>query len=241
MPEPFDPTIIIFAVLTLFVLYKLRSVLGTRNGVERRPPEPLARRVQDRQTPPTPANESNVIRMPGASAPQAAGVARANEPAADRWAAWATEKAWPGLDAIAAADASFTPRDFLGGAGSAYEMIVTAFASGDLVTLGRLLDTDVFESFETSIKARQAAGRKTETTFVSLDKATIDDAALRGLNAQISVRFLSKIITATRDAAGAVVDGSADRTIDMVDLWTFARPIASRDPNWKLIATETAH
>lgn len=242
MHEPFDPTIIIFAVLTLFVLYKLRSVLGSRNEIDRRPPEPLARRADDRRPPsPAAANDSNVIRLPNASSPPAGSPPRPSATPADRWSASASEKAWPGLDAILAADASFSARDFLGGAGAAYEMIVVAFAAGDLTTLRRLLDDEVFESFEASIKARQAAGRKAETTFVSLDKTSIDDAALRGGAAQISVRFLSKIISATRDASGAVVEGSADRIIDMVDLWTFSRPVASRDPNWKLIATETAH
>ncbi len=237
MQDPFDPTIIVFAVIALFVLYKLRSVLGTRGGVEPRPPAPVVRPAGDRGAP-APANESNVIRLPNVNSPQQPQPAPSP---VDRWAGVASEKAWPGLDAIAAADSTFAGPSFLAGATAAYEMIVLAFASGDLVTLRRLLENEVFDSFEGSIKARAAAGQRIETTFVSMDKATIDDAALRGPNAQISVRFLSKIISATRDSLGNVVEGSAERTIDMVDLWTFARPVASRDPNWKLIATETAH
>ena len=239
MHETFDPTIIIFAVLAIFVLYKLRSVLGTRTGNERRPPEPVARtRGSDAGAPGKPS-ESNDIRMPGATATPPA--ARVEMKPADVWGPFAAEKAWPGLEAIANADPGFSAKDFLAGAGSAYEMIVVAFAAGDLSTLKNLLEKDVYESFEGSIKARQAAGHRVETTFVSLDKATIDDAQLRGPSAQVSVRFLSKLITATLDHADAVVDGAPDRTVDMVDLWTFARPISSRDPNWKLIATETAH
>ncbi len=239
MSEPFDPTIIIFAVLAIFVLYKLRSVLGTRTGNER-PPEAMPRqRATDPGAPAAPA-ESNVVRLPGAAITMPAARPEPVKPA-DRWGAFASEKAWAGLDSIVAADAGFSPAEFLAGAGAAYEMIVVAFAKGDLATLGRLLEKDVLDSFEGSIKARQAAGRRVETTFVSLDKATIDDAQLRGPNAQISVRFLSKLITATLDQSGAVVDGASDKTVDMVDLWTFARPVSSRDPNWKLIATETAH
>ena len=233
----FDPSILIFAVLAVFVLYKLRSVLGTRTGAERPPREG----VRGAAPPPPTAGESNVIRLPGATISQPAAPTPAAPPA-DRWKTFAVEKAWPGLDAIAAASPGgvFAVADFIAGAGSAYEMIVLAFASGDVATLRRLLEKEVFESFEASIRAREAAGRKVETTFVSLDRAMIDDAQLRGPVAQISVRFLSKLVTATRDKSGAVVEGSSDKTIDMVDLWTFARPVASRDPNWKLIATETA-
>ena len=240
MNEPFDPTIIIFAVLAVFVLYKLRSVLGTRTGNERRPPDPLPRQRATDAGAPVASTDSNVIRLPGAAVTMPSSRPEPVKPA-DRWGAFAGEKAWPGLDSIFAADPGFSPKDFLAGAGAAYEMIVVAFAAGDLATLRRLLEKDVFDSFEGSIKARQAAGHRVETTFVSLDKANIDDAQLRGANAQISVRFLSKLVTATLDQAGAVIDGAPDKTVDMVDLWTFARPVSSRDPNWKLIATETAH
>ena len=235
MQDSFDPSIIIFAVLALFVLYKLRSVLGTRTGSERRPPEPVARA---RATEPA-SSASNVIPLPGVAVSGPA--ARPDIKPADRWSTVAAEKAWPGLDAILAADPGFAAPAFLAGAGAAYEMIVAAFASGDVATLRRLLENDVFESFDGSIRAREAAGQKVETTFVSLDKTLIDDARLTGAQAQVTVRFLSKMITATRDKAGAVVDGSPDRTVDLIDIWTFARPVGSRDPNWKLIATESAH
>ncbi len=234
MNDVFDPTIIVFAVLAAFVLYKLRSTLGTRTGHERRPPEPA--------TPPrapAPAPDSNVIRLPGAAVTMPA--PRPEARPADRWAATAGEKAWPGLDAIQAGDPAFAAAAFLAGAGKAYEMIILAFAAGDLATLRNLLEKDVYDGFEGAIRTRSAAGHRIETTFVSLDKATIDDAQLRGPMAQVSVRFLSKMITATRDAVGDVIDGAPDKTVDMVDLWTFARPVGSRDPNWKLIATETAH
>ncbi len=120
-------------------------------------------------------------------------------------------------------------------------MIVTAFARGDRSTLRRLLADDVYESFAHAISEREARGEKVEMTFVSLDKVLIDDAQVKRPLAQITVRFLSKLITATQDKTGAVIDGSPERVVDMTDIWTFAREIGSRDPNWKLVATETAH
>ena len=78
-------------------------------------------------------------------------------------------------------------------------------------------------------------------TFVSIDKALIVEALVRGKSAQISVRFASKLISATRDAAGNIIDGNADKVVDMIDLWTFARDLGARDPNWKLVATDSGH
>jgi predicted lipid-binding transport protein (Tim44 family) len=146
-----------------------------------------------------------------------------------------------GLAAIAAVEPGFDPRGFLAGAKSAYEMIVTAFAKGDRATLRRLLADDVYESFAHAISEREARGERVEMTFVSLEKVLIDDAQAKGNLAQVTVRFLSKLITATYDKAGAVIDGSPERVVDMTDIWTFAREIGSRDPNWRLVATETAH
>ena len=85
---------------------------------------------------------------------------------------------------------------------------------------------------------REQRGETVETTFVSIDKAEMAGAELQGKNAQIVVRFLSKLITATRDASGTVVDGSPEAVADVTDVWTFARNLGSRDPNWQLVATE---
>jgi predicted lipid-binding transport protein (Tim44 family) len=63
-------------------------------------------------------------------------------------------------------------------------------------------------------------------------------AEIQGKTAQIVVRFLSNLITVTRDASGTVVDGSPEAVVDVTDVWTFARTLGSRDPNWQLVATE---
>ena len=121
---------------------------------------------------------------------------------------------------------------------AAYEMIVSAFAQGDRKTLKDLLSKEVYEGFERAITEREQRGEKVETTFVSVDKAEITGAEVQGKTAQLSLRFLSKLITVTRDAADNVVDGSPDAVVDVTDVWTFERALGSRDPNWKLVATE---
>ena len=119
-------------------------------------------------------------------------------------------------------------------------MIVTAFAEGNRDVLRNLLAPSVFESFATALDEREKRGEKITTTFVSIDKIVIEAATLRGRTAEIKLHFSSQMITATRDQSGTVIDGSADRVVHVDDIWTFVREIGSRDPNWKLAATETA-
>jgi predicted lipid-binding transport protein (Tim44 family) len=161
---------------------------------------------------------------------------------ADRWKGIA-EPGTPlagGLDAIAAQDSSFDPRHFVSGARSAYEMIVLAFANGDRRALKDLLSSEVYDSFETVIKDREKHEQKTETRFVSIDKAELVSAEARDRAAQLTVRFVSQMISVTRDKTGAIVDGNPDKVADITDVWTFARDTSSRDPNWKLVGTGSA-
>ena len=239
MHDTFDITTIIFADLAIFVLYKLKSILGTRTGEERPPYDPFARRSADDGKSPVSgaASEGNVIRLPGATPSGPARFATGE----DRWGQFADADAFAGLDSIAAADSAFDAKPFVEGARSAYELIVTSFARGDRDTLRSLLAPDVFESFAGAIAAREKQGETVETTFVSIDKATVADAHLREGVGQVTVRFASKLITLTRDRAGAVIEGGGDKIVDVIDVWTFARQAGARDPNWKLVATEAAH
>jgi predicted lipid-binding transport protein (Tim44 family) len=145
-----------------------------------------------------------------------------------------------GLDAIATQDSSFDPGHFLSGARSAYEMIVLAFANGDRRTLKDLLSSDVYESFDAAIKDRERLEQKTETRFVSIDKVELIGAELRDGAEHLAVRFISQMISVTRDNTGAIVDGNPEKISDITDVWTFARDISSRDPNWKLVGTGSA-
>ena len=242
MHDSSNVSLVIFAILAVFVIWRLRSVLGTRTGHERPPYNPFNRAKPGPG--PTGAEQGNVVRLPGAAAPveAAAVAAKAPEPVVDRWAGYAApgSRTWAGLDAIAAADLSFDVKGFLAGAASAYEMIVLAFSGGDRTILRNLLSPEVFESFDSAIRDRESRGEKKETTIVSVEPGVLDDAQLKDSLAQISVRFVSKLITVTHDKTGAVIDGSPDKVVDHIDIWTFARSTSSRDPNWKLVATESA-
>jgi predicted lipid-binding transport protein (Tim44 family) len=229
---------IIFLALAVFIFLRLRSVLGQRTGNERPPFDRTARNALQG------APDKNVISMPGKVIDQAplAPIAEVAQPS-DRWKGLAEPDSAleHGLDAIVEKDASFDPRHFLSGARSAYEMIVLAFANGDRRALRDLLSSEVFESFEAAIKEREKAEQKTETRFVSIDKAELVGAESRDRTAQLTVRFVSQMISVTRDKAGNIVEGNADKVADITDIWTFARDMTSRDPNWKLVGTGSAH
>lgn len=239
MNGSFDVTTVVFAILAVFVVWKLRSVLGTRTGQERPPFDPFARRnPADRATTPDKRDTGKVIPLPGAAERDA----KSGGATPARWNGVAEpgSAAAAGLDAIAKADPSFEANTFMAGAKAAYEAIITAFARGDKATLQSLLARDVFDQFSAEIDRRVDRGEVVDTTFVSLDEAKIEDAQLRGGLAQVGLRFASKLITATRDKDGTVIDGSPETVADVVDQWIFAREVSSRDPNWQLTATEAS-
>jgi predicted lipid-binding transport protein (Tim44 family) len=228
---------IIFLALAVFIFLRLRSVLGQRTGSERPPYDRAAPNVVQRTQ-----DNNNVVPMPGAVIDQAPLAPSADVTPTDRWKDVA-EPGTPlatGLDGIAAQDSSFDPRHFISGARSAYEMIVLAFANGDRRSLKDLLSSEVYDSFEAVIKDREKHEQKTETRFVSIDKAELVSAEARDRAAQLTVRFVSQMISVTRDKTGTIVDGNPDKVADITDVWTFARDTSSRDPNWKLVGTGSA-
>ena len=220
-----DPITIVFAVVAIFVAWRLWSVLGTRTGAERPPVQgPRGARVGGDIVDVTPNPPP-----PVASAERWRGVAEPGSALAR------------GLDAVAAGDPSFDAQHFLAGARAAYEMIINAFAAGDDETLRRLLGPAPLANFSQAIEARKAAGQRMIVTLVSIDNAEIVDAGVQNAVAQVAIKFVAKLNSVTTDPAGHVVEGSATEVADHVDVWTFARPLAARDPNWLLTATEATH
>ena len=236
MSDFVDIYTIIFLVIAVVVFLRLRSVLGRRTGSERPPFDPYSRRES------LPAAGDNVVGLPRRPAERTdAAPAAVATPAQERIKTIAPEGSAlnDGLKAIASSDATFDPPAFIGGAKGAYEMIVTAFAEGDRKMLKQLLSREVFDGFVSAITQREGRGETIEFKFVGIDKAEITAASVKTTTAHITVRFLSKLISATRNKEGDVVDGDPVHVGDVTDIWTFARETTSRDPNWKLVATES--
>lgn len=230
----FDIYTIIFLALAVFIFLRLRSVLGQRTGRERPPFDPYAPRDAVRT-----ATTEKVVALPGRAPDTSQTPSEPAEPV-DRWKGIAEQGSTlaAGLDAIARADKEFDTKHFIAGARAAYEMIVTAFAAGDRRVLKNLLSREVYEGFETAIRDRETRGENVETKFVAIAAADIINAEMRVRTVQVTVRFISQLISVTRDKSGAVIDGNPDKVSDVTDVWTFARDISSSDPNWKLVATE---
>jgi predicted lipid-binding transport protein (Tim44 family) len=207
--------IIFFAMVAAFLVLRLRSVLGRRTGTER-PPEPL-RAATDA----------------GAAVIDLAARRRsASEPLPE-------SPVGQGLAAIRVADRDFDLDGFLGGARAAFEIIVGAFAAGDKATLQPLLAPEVYRHFAEAIDNRARNGESLTTELVSLRSVDLVEARMDGGFASLTLRLVSEQVNALRDHEGHVVDGSADRVIDVTDEWTFRRDTRSSDPNWALAATRT--
>lgn len=221
--------LIIYAAVAVFLIFRLFSVLGKRTGHQERPPFPPTGEREKLDPPENDKSEDeNVVRLPGAF----------DEPVEE--SAQYAGPAGEGLRQINAADGNFEPDQFLGGARMAFEMIVTAYAEGDRKALKDLLDKPTYESFAGAIDAREKEGHRMEDTLVGIDAADVAEAVLDRDMAKVTVRFVSQQVNVTYDSEGRVLDGDPTSIETVSDLWTFARSVKSRNPNWQLIETRVA-
>jgi predicted lipid-binding transport protein (Tim44 family) len=217
--------VLLFGLLAAFLFFRLRSVLGQRTGHERQRPNPMSGPESPIETG---SARDNVISMPErGEAGKLGGVAPAGG-------------VLPlGLAAIKRADPDFNEEEFLGGARAAFEMIVDAFSRGESSVLQPLLAPDVMQQFDGAIQQRRANGETMETTLHSVKAIAIADAQMDGPKAVITIRYVTEQTNVTRDRAGSILDGDPKLTETATDLWTFARDVRTKDPNWLLIATRT--
>ncbi len=212
-------SIVIFAMIALFLGMRLYAVLGKRTGHEQ---QPLARAPEDVVRPVAPLVEDR-----GESAAVVPDEAVA--PGAEA-----------GLRAIAAADRSFDPGQFVEGAKHAYKMILEGYWAGNEDVYRDFVSPDVREAFAESIAARAEQGHVLDNRMIGIERAVISDANLASGVAEITVRFDADIASVTRDAEGKVVAGSMSDAVPTHDTWTFARTLRSNDPNWILTETDEA-
>ena len=229
--------ILFFAIVAAFLGWRLYTVLGRRTGHEK-PFDPF--RTKEPEAPVNvPEREGNVRRLPDAShRPERADRDRRRLEAAVAGVAGDVRR---GLDEIRAADPKFDPVDFIGGARVAFEMILNAFAQGDTKALRPLLADQVYANFTGAIEERVRNKLKLETTLVGIVSADIVAAEMPkgGDEARVTMKFVSQQIDVTKDSEGRIVDGDPSEVATITDIWTFARSVKSRDPNWALVATES--
>jgi predicted lipid-binding transport protein (Tim44 family) len=236
--------IILIGLVAVFLILRLRSVLGKRTGNERPP-------ARDPFTPPAPpptasprlgdapssgqSGNDNVVPLPTAPAPRPS--LSTTGPGGIRATVLPTASA--GVAAVRSADPSFEPIGFTAGARAAFTTIVEAFAKDDTAALRPLLDPPTYASFESAIRGRAERKEKAETTLIGFEASDVAAASLQDSQATVTVRFVSEQINVLRNAEGQIVDGNPNEVQKVVDLWTFRRDTKSSDPNWLLIKTES--
>jgi len=215
--------IIFFALVAVFVVLRLRSVLGRRTGHEQRPTTASEPRQVDQRTADDADEDDNVVRLQERDGQN-------------------ISKETPlgaGLTQIKRADPNFDVGDFQKKGKAAFEYIVMAFAAGEPAKLHPLLSKAVYEGFAAAIKARQEEGLTLTTTLVRIMDAELTEASMNGRTASITLRYLTEQINVTTNADDKVVDGDPDHITEAVDIWTYERNTRASDPNWTLVATET--
>ncbi len=213
--------LIILAGIALFLILRLRSVLGTRDGFEKKPqidPKAIASRPDGR----------NLEVIEGGAI---------DHDIAD----FIDEKSPSGqaLAAMKAIEPNFSVAAFAQGARQAYEMLVMAFEHGDLVTLQKYLSPEVYDSFAAIIETRRENNWTVEASFVGIREVKVTAAEMdrQSREADITVRFVGELTSVVRDAAGKVIEGDTKAIKRQKDVWTFSRVMGSNDPNWVLVAT----
>jgi len=245
MQGNFDLLTIITLVIAVLAVLKLRSVLGRRTSDDeaRIDRQMRAREAQERAA----AAGEKVVTLPGRNDGREDAAAQTSqvddEAAQARMSDYAQDDPAlkDGLMSVFRIDPSFEPESFVTGAKQAYEMIVTAFAEGNRQLLKDLLSKDVYDGFNAAISDREAQGQQVDQSFVGINTARIVEAEVKdGRQGQVTVKFVSQLISATRDNDGEVISGDPQRIQEVTDIWTFARDLRSRDPNWKLIGTQAS-
>lgn len=219
-----DSLNLILLAIAAVVVWRLWSVLGTRTGLEKPP-------IVLQPAPEKPKASQDDVKQGEILDPE-------NKPPV--WQGHAAEGTAlaKGLEDVAARSPGFTVSSFTRGANAAYEMVLEAFAKGDKPALKPLLSKELLDNFVSAIDARSAKGQSMTFQFVGVKSAELKRAALVGNKAQVEVAFVSEMISATIDKAGEPVDGDSKTIRTLTDLWTFERDVGSRDPNWKLVATD---
>jgi predicted lipid-binding transport protein (Tim44 family) len=210
--------LLVLAGIAVFLIIKLKSVLGTRDGFEK-PPIPLD------EVRPRVKRDFEVIEG-GPDRDITDHVADGSDAA----------KALAGMKMV---EPGFSVNTFLQGARGAYEMILMAFERGDLESIRLFLEDEIEAAFAQAINAREAEGLTLTSNFVGLKEMALQGASFDRdtKRAEISVRYVGELTSVVRNKAGEIVEGSATEVKRQRDVWTFGRTMGSSDPNWQLVAT----
>ncbi|MEH6520579.1 Tim44/TimA family putative adaptor protein [Sulfitobacter sp.] len=210
--------LLVLAAIAVFLILRLKNVLGTREGFEK-PPLPVQ---QAKRSGPT----FEVIE----GGPDLDITDHFDEGTSEAVALTKMKRIEP----------SFNVTEFLAGGRGAYEMIVMGFEQGELDEIKPFLSDDVYESFVDGIAAREDLGLTIEANFIGVREMTLENVTLDPdtNEAELTLRFVAELTQAVRNKEGEIVEGSITDAKKQKDTWVFARIMGSDDPNWFLVSTD---
>ncbi|WP_323775533.1 Tim44/TimA family putative adaptor protein [Leisingera sp.] len=210
--------LLVLAGIAVFLILRLKSVLGSREGFEKPPlPQSEARSRRPDLEVIEGGPDRDITDYVADGSPQALALAEMKR-----------------------AEPSFQVQEFVQGARSAYEMILMGFEHGNLDDIQPFLAEDVFESFVDAVAQREDQGFKIEAEFVGVRETTVADATFdtQTGRAEITMRFVGEMTSVVRDRGGDIVEGDPKAVKRQKDTWIFARNMGADDPNWQLVATD---
>lgn len=210
--------LLVLAGIAIFLILRLKSVLGTRDGFEAPP--------SGAQGPKTDQRRSFEVIEGGPDHDIVDHVPEDSDAAA-------------ALAEMKRIEPDFGVNDFLQGARGAYEMILMAFENGKLDDVTPFLAKDVYESFAQVVDSREEQGLTVEAEFIGVHELGLADASFdpETRRSDITVRFVGELVSVVRDSQGEVIEGAPGQAKRQKDVWTFERVMGSDDPNWRLVAT----
>jgi len=209
--------LLILAGVALFLIFRLKNVLGTRDGFEPKVKDVDSAKMEERRNTED-SSENNLDE-------------EATEYLFD------DKNSANALTKIKEIEKNFSLTDFLGGAGSAYEMILLAFQSGKISPVENFLSADVKENFEEAIQEREQKGLSIDADFIGLRDTAVKNISFRDGVAEISVSFLADVKSVVKNNNGEIIEGEEADTKKQFDVWVFSREIGSDNPNWILVET----
>ncbi len=210
--------LLVLAGIAIFLILRLKNVLGTRDGFEKPP----------MQSPGPKTARPDLEVIDGGPDFDIVDHVDKDSPAAEA------------LTQMKRVEPGYSVTEFIGGARGAYEMIVMGFERGDLDDIRPFLSDEVFDVFVDVVAEREDQGLTVEAEFIGIRETRIEDVQFdtETNKAEVTMRFVAELTSVVRDKAGDIVEGSATSARRQKDSWTFARTMGANDPNWLLVATD---
>ena len=213
--------IFILAAVAIFLFWRLRAVLGSREGFEKN--------IKDIKASRKAIKSSDIVEQRSEAGPDDDIFDYVDE----------NSKSAEVFKKMKYFDSDFSVKKFVTGAKMAYEIIIMAFENGDTEKLGALLEKKVLKSFKSVIEKRKKDGLVIEAKFIGMRDIRITDASFieKTKVADITLSFKSEISTVVKDAKGSIIEGHPDEVKKQKDTWVFTKNLSEKSPIWLLKST----